>query len=345
MKLFSAEGQPTPQTERIPTYDIGSNFIDEYHPSLIGRGGEHLVFSLEGKPDIVAKVDLASIDRFYGKSLDGQNPLKGYMHRAKAFMEERRQLRMGLKQAFGVEHVLSQKMFFAKVPFTPEMRFELRHLQERTVGIAPASVWSLVEIQKRSKLIGKPDVESVTGGYAEWSADTLPVELYASLTQSLLNGEPVSKQDFKQVQGRQMLNLLERVDQEKEWEECLREFVQGAITFTKNTQGTCIDLAGGENVVIGKPDAGSPVTFEVIDPLPTTTCTIEMVQEAWRKYLLKQPISGPEQNRILNGMNYLRTINGLASYVDAPERLSFLPEGASIDIEQGKRLINLYQSS
>lgn len=331
--------------ERVPVYELGANFVEDYHPRLIGHGGEHVVFSLEGRPNIVAKVDLSSIDRLYRKSLSGENPLKGYQHRAKAYLEEKRRLRMALKQAFGAEHVLGQKTFFAKVPFTPEMRYELSHLQDQAAGIAPAFVWGLVEIQKRSRLIGQAGTESVTGGYAEWAADTVPMESYAAATQALLNGEDIPKTQLRDVQGRHMLGLLGKLDHSKEWRDGTAEFVEGAITFTQGLAETCIDLAGGENVVIGRPGPGQRLTYELVDPLPTTTLTLPMVQDAWRKCLSRQPMTAQERNRLLNGMNYLRTINGLASYIGLAKRIKFLSEGVSIDVSQGKDLVNLYHAS
>ncbi len=316
-------------------FELKPDFADTYKPKLIGKGGEHLVFSLEGKPDLVAKVNTRSIERFYPTTIHNADPLHGYHNRWKAYLDDHRERRMALREAFGAEHVLTQKVFLAKVPFVMEMKFALNQLAEQNGGIAPKQVWAIVNLQKKSELIGQSGVESVAAGYAE-RQDDVDDKFYTEVTEKLLNGEGVPEHLFRLIQGTRMTGLLDAMKSDADIQKTVKEFAEGAIRFTQHPPHACIDLAGEGNVVIGK--KRGKVDFEIVDPF-AGKLTLEQVQNAWRRFAAHQPFQGWDRNVLLNGINYLRAINGLAALSGSAARLPLLPEGVQLNRLEGRRLL------
>ena len=316
-------------------FELKENFLDIYKPKLIGKGGEHLVFSLEGKPDLVAKVNIRSVERFYPASMYNTDPLHGYQNRWQSYLNDHRERRMALRDAFGAEHVLTQKVFLAKVPFVTEMKFALKQLADQNAGIAPKNVWAIANLQKKSELLGQQGTESVVAGYAERPSG-VDDKIYTEVTEKLLNGEAVPEHLFRLIQGSRMTGLLNAMKSDADIQKTVKEFAERAIRFTQNPPHACIDLAGEGNVVIGKKQGKAD--FEIIDPF-AGKLTLEQVQDAWRRFAAHQPFQGWDRNFLLNGINYLRAINGLAALSGSAARLPLLPEGVQLSRLEGRRLL------
>jgi hypothetical protein len=316
-------------------FELKPDFAKTYKPTLIGKGGEHLVFSLEGKPSLVAKVHMRSIERFYPATLHGVDPLHGYQHRWQEYLSDHRERRQDLREAFGAEHVLTQKVFLAKVPFVSEMKFALKQLAAQNAGLAPDQVWAIVNLQKKSELLNQAATESITSGYAEM-CEGVDDKYYTEATQKLLNGDAIPEHVFRLIQGTKMTGLLDAMKRDPDIRDTVKQVAEGAIRFTQKTPYVCIDLAGAGNIVVGKKQGKA--TFEIIDPF-AGKLTIDQVQDAWRRFTAHQVLRDSDRRFLLNGVNYLRTINGLAALSGSAERLPLLPEGVQLSRPEGRRLL------
>ncbi|MCC7357418.1 hypothetical protein IT408_02830 [Candidatus Uhrbacteria bacterium] len=337
MKEIRQTEKATERKTVLRGFEVKPDFITTYEPKLIGRGGEHMVFTLKGKPDLVAKVNMNSVERFYPATIHEIDPLHGYENRWQSFLDDHRKRRMALREAFGAEHVLTQKVFLAKVPFVIEMKFALKQLAEQNAGFAPKQVWAIVSLQKKSELLGKEGTKSIRSGYVE-RRGAVNEEGYALATQQLLNGEGISEQVFRTIQGKHMEDLIDEMKQDQGIKDTMKEFTEKAIQFTTNQPRACLDLAGEENIVVGKKNG--KVNFEIIDPF-AGMITLDQVQDAWRRFAKNQPLKGSDRYSLLNGINYIRTINGLSVLSDSVARLPLLPEGVQLNRFEGRRLFEL----
>lgn len=335
MKGMKQTEKSAEQRTVLHGFELKPDFAKVYKPTLIGKGGEHLVFSLEGKPDLVAKVHIRSVERFYPATIHGADPLHGFQHRWKEYLSDHRARRQDLREAFGAEHVLTQKVFLAKVPFVSEMKFALKQLAEQNAGLAPDQVWAIVNLQKKSELLGQAGTESITSGYAEMH-EGVDDKYYTEATQKLLNGEAIPEHVFRLIQGARMTGLLDAMKLDPDIKDTVKKIAEGAIQFTQKMPHVCIDLAGAKNIVVGKKQGKA--TFEIIDPF-AGKLTLDQVQDAWRRFTTRQIVRGSDRNYLLNGVNYLRTINGLAALSGSAERLPLLPEGVQLSRLEGRRLL------
>jgi hypothetical protein len=137
----------------------------------------------------------------------------------------------------------------------------------------------------------------------------------------------LNEHDFLHVQSNDMLDaLVERAKEDPALAESLKEVVERAITYTRET-GEILDIIGQDNILFAQIDG--KWTYRIIDGLyPRNPKMIDDAQAAILKLSRGAGVDEVEQNILMNTFNYIRTINGLAEQLHIKDRIIIAPEGA-----------------
>lgn len=333
-----------PEGEQVNLYDVPLDpshpLIEAYHPKMIGRGGEHVVFEVPELPNDVVKVEKKAIaDILEAAGKEGKVPSEEELLRdARANLERQRELFAKLKQHFGAEHVLEQTKMLMQVPLTEGLVGDLEKEFGTRIPMGRRAVWTIVTIQQRTSEAEHAKEKSFsTGGLVEprhflratneWVRDE-----YDDNTTDLMNAETarhakVTLDDFEYFLDKAPLTrLLRKAEDDPGLKEALRDFSERAAAFAQET-GEMLDVAGKENIIFFKKEDGS-WTYKLIDPFyGFTSHILERGRSALR--ILQRGGDVFEEpglfNALLQSINFTRTINGVGHLTGAKTFYDFLP--------------------
>ena|SRR3989344_1895896 len=333
--------------------------IEKYHPRFLAKGGEHVVYDVEGHPDVVVKVNVYDLknaidgivyqntsnheaanettdetdatlsEEYQGTVFDLEGKMKTDI--ADCIKKQKR-----LAEYFGKKHVLSQRRVVVEIPLTEAIVKEIYH--NRPPSVAIEKVRAIITVQRRVHEVADPEHLAVISGYAEYG--DVPQKAYDKATWHLVFGknpeQKLSQQELLKVQS---MEDFKKLIKESEGDEGLREvlidFVTRSIAYLKET-GEILDLAGQDNVIFyregtkGKDGKEKGKwTYRLIDALYTSP--FKMIVET-KKVLStlfsEKNIGASGKNVLLNSFNCIRTINGLAEQLGIKERIFIDPKGA-----------------
>lgn len=320
------------ESEHYIVSDVDHKLIEQFKPQYIARGGEHIVYDIPDHPDIVAKAAKESVATLIKNNVEQGNP-PDYLgnderERAERFLQEEASRFKQLRQYFGKEHTLSQKKYLLKLPVTPQI---LSDLFEGNPPALPTEAWGMIVIQKRSKALQNTDHLTVVAGYAE-RQENVNQEAYQTQTEQLFVN-PHEEAEFDQVeflgvQGNhnELPTLVQNSNESDELKNSLRDFVQKAVRYTSET-GETLDLAGSDNVAVYQQDG--KWNYELLDALyPGTKDMVPRTQQALRKLAAGEEIDDGNRNVLMNTINYVRTINGLAKSLGTKHYIDIVPPEA-----------------
>ena len=322
-------------SEEVPKADFDYNLdnldndlVLKYQPTFLAKGGEHLVYEIPDHPDVIAKVRIGEIKRMLeinyqaGQPLDSLSPEA--QSKAQDYLETERSRYQTIRQHFGSEHVPNQKEFLIKVPITEDI---IRSFYDGQLPANTDEVWSIMMIQKRIKELDIPHL-SMVSGYSEHS-ETLP-ETYNQTTQHLIqeknSEQPLSSEDFLAIQSNEHLRtLVEQSETDENLKETLADLVEKIISYTSET-GEILDLAGEDNVILHQKD--DVWSYTLVDArYPGTSNMIETVEIILSKLSTGDGLDEHEKNILLNTVNFVRTINGLAEQIGVSNKIDIIPDG------------------
>ncbi len=297
-----------------------------YRPKFLARGGEHVVYEIPEHPNVVVKADPRIARQGIKWNLSQHRPANELgpelSRTAQEYLSRERARFLALREYFGKDHVPNQRKYIAKVPVTPTI---LQDMLGDDHGVNIPDLFAVISIQK--KVDGLQDRhETLVSGYAEDHA--VSANSYDKAYRSLVldNGEDIDRDTFLAVQpSRALRQILERASEDELLRAQLVDFVSRAIAYSNET-GEVLDLAGSDNVAFLT--HGDEVwTYQLIDALyPSGNVTIARLEETLRE-ITDDSFTEEKINIVLNGLNYVRTINGVARLLGLDKKIRLTSEG------------------
>jgi hypothetical protein len=312
------EKMPTAQEEIYDLTSLTDNrVVRNYEPLFLAKGGEHIVYKIPGRTGVVVKVDARVIRKQqeyaaeHGLPLDAA-PAELLPHVEQKLAEDRARFAR-LREYFGRDHVPNVKQDYMKVPITPVMTYKL-HGDRPIRGWRDAKeVWSIVKVQRRVPEVGQPGTFGLQFGYLEHHRD-------------FLDGQPPEDFNPKELETSltPLVTLTYMADKDPGCAEALREFARKTIDYARTT-GEILDLAGDDNVVFFK--EGEKWNYKLIDALyPGETDLLSKSEPLMRKAVAGENLDSYDRGRLMNIVNFVRGINGLAARLGLPDRLEVVPD-------------------
>lgn len=331
--MHSSESGYRPPVEEKNSFDykdVPHALVEQFQPQFLAQGGEHAVYTIPGYPDIVIKVATGDM-----RAIIDSNVAQGYApdafpDEAKPKVEERLSKEAArhqqLRDYFGEEHVPLQRRFLLKVPVTPAILDALYNGEQHP---AMSEAWSFVLMQQRADDLDGTQVSPVSG-YAE--LEGVSRELYDREMRRLVYLEEarsaLRKEDLLQIQPNvHLASFIDRAESDPAFKTAAADFVQKTIRYANET-GESLDLAGPDNVYFAQKNGAW--NYKLIDALyPDTEAILPRAREIINKCARGEQLDDVhEPNILLNALNFVRTINGLAAYLGMQERIALIPPEA-----------------
>lgn len=314
------------ERNELSDIDQAVELLTHFQPRLIGYGGEHLVYSIPNHPKYVVKASLETTEKIAswqrGHHLSADVVTDEIRRGVANMLAEDQRLQLELRKAFGKEHVLPQKSFFKQIPLTADMPDVLKI--SPIPFVAPGMVWSILRIQERASALEDPKRLQLVSGYSEKAKQPLDEETYWQATEHLLDGTQTlfSTQDaFFRIQPNEMLwALCDAMQVDSGLADCVRDCVHRTIAYTQTTH-EILDLAGADNLIFYKKSNGD-WNYLLVD-VAYGRKLMDSVSLSLEKLYSSDELQVGERNRILNGFNFVRTINGIAERLGMDERVRF----------------------
>lgn len=302
--------------------------VDHYEPRFLGQGGEQIVFEMPHHPSVVMKVNTRYLADSLRNLAEGNwelgKPLPDFVQEmfSGRIQDEQRNMQH-IKDVFGKDAVLSERLFVQTVPITRGLVKEAIPDRPELISIVPeggADVWTVVRIQERfPKEATGEDVVDLNFNYVEkeeWNPDD-----YAAITQELLlgNGEHAEKY-LERAWGERFLDA-KRAQENPEFLGALRTFVENAVRYTHES-GKILDLAGTHNAFLFPKEGYWRLLLPDVD-YPLRSVTIKEAEEAIERLELTSSSLGEDAVSVGNALNYARFINALAVYSGSSARVRF----------------------
>ncbi len=280
------------------------SLVERYHPKFIARGGNRLVYEVAGHPEVVIKASTYTIKDVLSENASSGQPLDVLSPEMKSKIDEevviKNQQIRELRQYFGKEHAVAERMYRLQVPVTDALIGEIytNDWQGRTAPALPAGsgeVWSTVTVQRKVEAIQDPGHLSLHFGPFREDGEVAPEEQAKVKEISALAGE------------------------DTEFSQALRDFVDKALSFTKST-GNILALAGVDNVVFAKENG--KWNYLLVDALSVNNERVfQEARAIMQKSIQGEDLSDHEKTLLNKAINYARVMNSLASVAGIPERL------------------------
>ena len=316
------------------------DLVLKYKPVFLNRGGEHLVYTVDGHPNVVIKASTYKIKDSVFKIIEqglSNSDLSLGTEAEREYSDEIKQKNneaIALRSYFGNEHTLKERRYLMKVPITFELLQEIftndyfgRTLPESAKNIK--EVWTHVVVQEYAPVFEDPNRVSFNyGSFVEDGPIDNP-QRYQKVTDSTLDKslvgfnmeEFVSLQDHSKNKSLSELIALSKKDEQLR--EQLTFFVIIAIQYAENT-GQILALAGEDNVSFYKEK--NVWNFMLVDALSNLPEPIfQKTKDLGQKFLDNVVLTQEDREYIKRGINFVRTINGVALSLGLTEKLN-LPQ-------------------
>ncbi len=332
------EPEPRPDEEVFDLLQAADHeLVKKYQPKFLARGGEHIVYDIPGHPDVVAKVEVESIKSPNFISPDDTEKID-------ELLAQKRTRFLKMKSIFGANHVLAERVFFMKVPVTDSVRkwvFEGR-VPDTIKTDDVKETWAIVKIQHRALELQNQERSGIVGSYVEYRDPNL--DAYRRITSALLEEDAsavFTREEFADLAGSPLKELLEKADTDPLLTETLKDFVVKTIIYTKET-GEMLDCAGFDNVPVWQEKDGT-WNYRLVDALYPgyqAEKKIDFARKALEMASRGEKLDDEHFFPLLNMVNFTRLINGLAERLGIVERISFVPDELKGKIDYWKVLRN-----
>lgn len=318
--------------------------IKLYNPKYLDKGGDHLVYEIEGHPNIVVKASTYKI-----KDILSVNPAGGVGHSLEdeisEEISEKNKKDRNLKKYFGEKSVLSEKRYLTKVPISPIIMEEIfsndwKH-REPPVGYRDIKeVWTVAVIQKKSEMITSPTALSFNfGSFME--ENNIETKSLESLNKTLLSHSELREDDidlfFQNVNiigNSNLKNTYKLIESDESFKKVFEDLILKMIKYTDET-GDIMALAGVNNLIFSKNSETGMWEYDLIDVLPVhKEKMFELSKSVIKKYLSEEPISELEKTILVKTLNYVRVINFFAKSLGFQEKLEILSSENDLDLQK-----------
>jgi tetratricopeptide (TPR) repeat protein len=308
-------------------YDLnGSNhsFAVKWKPIVIGRGGEHVVYRSSSDPEIVIKLDVETFEKAIAGHEDASPEKLADEIRQTTARYDR------LKSFFPSALIPFKEFNLEKFPVCDNMiHWQYRENKPESY---PNEVTALVSYYDYlPSLEKKEEALDLVSGYAELFENFNHSSLQ-KLNQCCLGQGQLGEAEIALFKERQacpsLITLIDRMSTDSNLANVLRDLIESAITYSKTT-GETLDLAGGGNVFFAKDQDWK---CHLPDALyPSANGRYNLCLKIVKSISQGLDIETKEANFLMNGINYVRTINGLASILGLSSHLSLVPENGLPD--------------
>jgi len=313
--------------------------VEHYKPVFLARGGDHLVYTVEGHPDVVIKASTFKIKDTLHENAENNQPLdliseEQRVKLEKEIAEKNIQIQQ-LIEYFGKDHTLREKRYLMQVPVSMKILEEIfkSDWQERQPPIDYQNIteaWSSVTVQRRSEeVLDQKHKGLYSGGFLEERGyDELE---YKDLNDSLvirptLNTDTISLflklQDNPKTHA--IADLVNIAESDENLKKVLRDLTKKMISYAEHT-GNILALAGEDNIILN--EKGGNWNYVLIDALPVhNEAVVAVARGLVHKYLNGEPLAKHEKTLIMKALNFVRLVNGLALCLGIEERLTIISD-------------------
>lgn len=301
----------------------------KYKVKFLGLGGEHMVFSIESHPNIVAKVDYQKLKKIIELHNQTDTPLDSISDEFKArvneFIEEDRTRTAELKKFFPGA-TLKERVYLQTVPVTKQLLAEALTDQDPVVQGFDEGIHNIVTIVRIQEKAPDSAVDeralSIAFSYVEQD-QSFDRDVYKEANKVLIDGEgTVEEKLFRAVLNQNGIDLLDRMNKDKDLSLVVKKIVEQAIAYITQT-GAGLDLAGEHNVSVYK--EAKKWKYLLLDAKYGSNL-IEQAKQVLNKINHDQKIEHNEANQLMNALNMIRLINGLAALTGSEKRLDIFNE-------------------
>jgi len=321
-----------PEEERFTLDAVEHDLVTRYQPKFIAKGGEHIVYDIPEHQGVVVKVATEALRGILEWNMTHGLPADSLEEEVKSavqdFLKREGVYHQQLKQYFGAEHVPGQKEALIKIPVTQDiLKVVCRE------GVIPEinEAWSVITIQKRVEAMNDPHRFSLVTGYAE--KEGVRADVYKKITDRLVfeqgTEEKLDKEEFLSVQSPDSLRaLLSASETDENVHKLLRELIEKIIIYTEDT-GEILDLAGQDNVIVYQKE--DKISYSLVDArYPGDNRVMDKTVAILIKLSLGTEIDEHEKNLLLNGLNFVRTVNGLAELLGIDKKIHVVPQSVKV---------------
>lgn len=317
----------TPEADEISG---AKEIIERYKPEFLGEGGNHIVYRIPRYPNLVVKVHRRSLEHMeaYLQEHGLTAPDAAKLGEVETYVAKHRADRDQFAGFFPRGRVLPERIFFAQVP-VPGPR-----LPDGTSQFSEKLGWGIVRVQEKIPVTGGVDY-SLDSPYPEKRRVEHQDEVrYWKITERLLKGAPCATEDIFWIQ-RNIESHVERAERDPLYRKELEEFLRCAITYMAET-GCFLDLVGKDNVVFQHLPDGS-WRYLLVDALDGGL-QVDDVLAIIKSVEVGDSIKEFPQSALINAFHSVRTINGLLTALDLPERNRSLASIATLSFEARSRI-------
>jgi len=325
-----------------------SEIVRHYKPTFLARGGDHLVYAVEEHPDVVFKASSFAIKDSLSASADAGEDLDSIPDDEKTRLEEgiakkTAQARI-LREYFGASHTVNERRYIMKVPVSKAIIDEIfkgdwKKRKPPAESKKLTEAWSTVVIQERIPELADPShLGFYFGGFLE-ERGQIDAEEYTELNNSfvpLCQATPDDVALFLRLQDNPkthaLTDLIAKTESDPNLKSTTAALVLNVISYANET-GNILALAGEDNVILFNKDG--KWDYLLIDALPIHDEPVfEYAKQALHRHINNEDISEHEMTLIMKALNFVRTVNGVATTLDLPERLRMiLPEDENKEID------------
>lgn len=318
-----------------------NELISHYQPTFLARGGDHLVYEVLDHPDVVIKASTYNIKDILTKNAELQIPLDTISQDQKEELEGEVSIKTEqikeLRKYFGNNHTLSERRYLMKVPITKDLLDEVFKADYKGREI-PADIesvsdaWTTVVVQQKTEQINNPEhLGLYFGGFLEQRKDFVDCDEgeYKDINDQLVcNNEPMNLELFFKLQdnpkSHSLIDLISKAEKDLELRDILIELINKIIGFADET-GNILALAGKDNVILYQKN--DQWNYLLVDALSMHDEPVfSTAKDSLVRYFKGEILDDHEKSLMMKAMNFVRTVNGLATILGIDKKLDLLSD-------------------
>ncbi|MDN3354211.1 hypothetical protein [Actinomadura sp. DC4] len=293
-------------------------------PVFMTKGGENLVY---GAGDSVVKVDHNTTGQLLGWREEGWHPedfrADEVLAKMTSIAEERMHRYQALKDFHGSAHVIPETVHVRELEWPGRMLRELaadgRRVEPDQSYVLPTLMTTQEKISGLESL-SNPDLST---GYSEMD-DKPDTEQYVAASRRWLELHGPAGFDpqlFLSVQRSPSIGrIVDLLQSDPATQAAVRTFVHNSIAYTKHTD-EIMDTVGAGNIVFM--NSRDYILVDALHPYPPRELAAAVA--ALHRLNRGEELARSDRICLINVLNYVRTLNALASATGLSQRIDIVP--------------------
>jgi hypothetical protein len=319
--------------------DQNNEMVKLYKPTYFDRGGDHLVYELEGHPNVVLKASTFKIVDILCATPSNElgNLPEELKQQLMEVMRVKNLQERELRKYFPAGTILPEKRYLIKVPITKEIIDELFSTDWKNRLPPPGyesltEVWTIAIVQKKSDEVKSDGVTSFHFGSL---LEEIGVEesVINNLNVCLLTSQEMDKKvteeflDVVNKKGKSNLRMVYSLLQtDEKFRIIFEDLIRRIVKFTNET-GNIVAIAGRNNLVLFKGIDNAEWNYHLVDVLPIYSedmfsCSKQLIL----RLVAGEAISELEKTILIKTINFVRVINFFVKTLGLDEILDILPQ-------------------